>query len=387
MPRQMITTIDHNKALRVLVIVAIAALLPTTRVTAFDAVGDDAELFATGLASAAYNDNIFLSHTNAKSDDVFDLVPGLSYEFGKRAADWTGQLAFNEDFQIFSSDGGALNNEFANAVFWTKYDDSKTKLNFDASFHQADQAEVGIQNVPFLVNRDLYHADGTGEWQVTDKSSVGTGLIYDDTDYRHVGFDSWQWTEVPVNYYYKFEPKLDLSAGFRFRDNTLGSGGLDSDDYYYNIGARGEFTPLLTGQFDVGYDVQELQTKGTQGGLGADSSFTLAATEKTSVTFGVTRDYAYAPGGSVYLDSGGYAAFNSALDTQWSVNGRFGYDLNSYTLTTQRDNIYSGKMGISYAFSTCLTFAGSYTYSEDSSNVTADSFTNNIFSVSASLHY
>ncbi len=50
--------------------------------------------------------------------------------------------------------------------------------------HQLDQPEYGIQSGQFLVNRNVYHIAATGEQKLDASSSIGAGIIFDDTDYR-----------------------------------------------------------------------------------------------------------------------------------------------------------------------------------------------------------
>ena len=373
--------------IRLTLLISASLLGFASHASAVAPISDDSELFVTANVSASENDNLFLSHANATSAIVYDIAPGLSYEFGKNNALTSGQLAYWEDFQIFSKFGSRLNNQLANVVFWTKYDDAKNKLNVDASYHQADQAQVGIQNLSFLVNRDLYHVDALGEVSVTEKTSLGAGVAYDDTNYQTAGYTDYRYTEVPVNYYFKVEPKLDLSAGFRYRDNTLGAGGIDSTDYFYNVGLRGELTPLLTGQFNVGYQEEKLVNRTKQDSLGLDSNFNYACDPKTSLTLGLISDYGYAAVGSAFRNSGINLGVTSALNDQWSLRGQVGYNRYAYITTAQKDNYYSGQLGISYLVNVHVTVGATYTYGQDNSNITLDSFKNNIFSVSGSLHF
>src|SRR6185312_12447750 len=88
------------------------------------------ELFVTGTASVQENDNLFLSHSNAKSDTVFDLTPGLEWDFGKNSAN-TGKLTAGTDFQVFTSES-ALNTSLPSAALTDTYDDTKTKVVIDA---------------------------------------------------------------------------------------------------------------------------------------------------------------------------------------------------------------------------------------------------------------
>jgi hypothetical protein len=365
-----------------------AALFLANRAGAVAPIGDDAELFVTGVAQASFNDNIFLSHSNPTNDEIFDLIPGLSYEFGKNHALTVGKIAYYQDFQEFYSKS-SLDNSMANFVSSLAYDDSKTKLNFDADFNQYDQAERGISNTNFLVNRNVFHADGTGEVQATENSSFGTGIVWDDTNYRHAGYINLRTVAIPVDYYFKFEPKLDLSAGIRFRDNTLGAGGVDSEDYYYNIGARGEFTPDLTGEIDVGFNQQKMNSGGNHSGFGMDSHFTYAVSAKSTVDFGMNDDFGYDATGAAYRNEAPFLGFTAAMDPQWSVNARVTYGHYFYLNFSQprHDDFYTFQAGVSYIMSANVTVNGSYSYNQNISNITPYAFQNNILSISASLHF
>ena len=370
------------------VMLGAAMFLAAAPAKAVAPMGDDAELFITGVATASENDNIFLSHANATSSGIFDLVPGLSYEFGKKNSLVTGKLAYSEDFQMFSKSGSQLDYQLANVLFAMKYDDAANKFDLNANYYQADQAQVGIQNLAYLVKRDIYHVDGTDEVGLTAKSSVAVGASYDDTHYHQSGYVDYQYTTVPVNVYFKVEPKLDLSAGFRYRDDSLNNtGGLNGTNYFTNVGARGEFTPSLTGQFNVGYQEEKLDNGRKFDGFGAISNFIYAADPKTTVNFGVSDDFSYSALGQGFRSSGLNLGFNASLTDQWSVNGLAGYNLYHYTTTTQRDNFYSARVGVSYIVNRYLTLSVGYTYSQDDSNILADSFKDDIASISGSLRF
>jgi hypothetical protein len=358
-----------------------------TQVRAIAPIGDNGELFVTGTASATYNSNVLLSSGAPTEDLIWDFIPGLSYEFGKVNSLTTGQLAANEDFVLFTKHETALGNQLFNGTFWTKYDDSKTKLSFDASYHQLDQPTVTARTDGGLIDRDVSHIDAIGEVQFTDKSSVGTGLIWDDTNYTTAGYTDWRYFEIPVNVYYKFEPKLDLSAGFQFQDNTLGARGRDSNDYFVNVGARGEFSPNLTGTFRVGYIEQDFDGGSHIGGVGLDSSFTYAYSAKSNVTFGATDDFGYAAIGSSYRNFGVYLGGATALTEQWSANAQIAFNRYSYVTTTERDNFITGRVGLTYIMSTNITVSGYYSYSKDDGQGGGANFRQNLLSVSTSLHF
>ncbi len=353
---------------------------------AFQKIGPDDELFATGTASAQANDNLFLSHANQKSDSIFDLVPGLEFDYGASSL-VKGALAASEDFQLYGSDSN-LNTSLANASFTSAYDNDKTKLNLDASFHQADQATRDVRQVGVLIMRNLAHLDALGETGLTEKTSLGAGVIYDDTNYKPANYTDWQWVKIPLKYYYALEPKLDVSAGFSYQDNQLGTGGVNSSEYFYNVGARGEFTPKLTGSLNVGYEQLDFTRGASRGGLGADSSFSYAYSPKTTLTFGVNNDFGYAAiGGGEYRIFGVNVGAATLITDQWKAVGQLSYARYNYFTSIEKDDFYNGQFGVTYLLSTSVSLAGAYTYTKDSSNLTADSFTNNIFSVSAVLRF
>ncbi len=103
--------------------------LAANKASAIAPIGDDASLFVTGVATVAYNDNIFLSSSDAKSSGVYDLVPGLSYEYGTTGALTKGFVRVSEDFQEFSS-YSSINNQLFNGEFSNTYEDAIVKDRF-----------------------------------------------------------------------------------------------------------------------------------------------------------------------------------------------------------------------------------------------------------------
>ncbi|HEY1764308.1 MAG TPA: outer membrane beta-barrel protein [Opitutaceae bacterium] len=343
------------------------------------------EAFATLTVGVQENDNIFLSDTNTKSAAIFDAAPGVLFDFGQ-ASDFTGQASFSEDFLEYSGVSG-LDTQLANLNLTSRYDDSMTKVSIDGWFRQANQATRDIRNNQFLVLRDLSHAAIIGENKITDKTSISLGAIYDDTDYRRNGYTDWQWVEVPVNVYYQVEPKLDLSAGFQYKNNQLGAGGVNSDEYYYNIGARGELAPKLTGQFSIGYDESHLSGGRTLDNLGLIANFNYSVTEKTTLTVGGFDGYGYAADGSGFKNASVNAGLNSAVSDQIVLGASLSYGNYDYTTRSQTDNFWQGQLNATYVYSKMISATASYAYANDNSNLAGASFSNNIFALSVSFKY
>lgn len=369
-----------------LVAIGIASLGAGPLARAFVATGPDDELFVTGTASAEYNDNLFLSHSNAKSDEIFDLVPGLDWEFGKNAVN-KGSISVGDDVQIFASDSN-LNTNLPSASFVDAFDDSKTKLNFDGNYQRLDQATRDVHLVGTLINRNWYHLDGTGEEALTDKTSVSLGAIYDNTDYLKAGFENWEWVQIPAKYYYRIDPKLDVSAGFTYQNNVVGAPGVDSSQYFYNVGLRGEILPKLSGELSVGYQEIEFKKGGSTGGLGAISNFSYAYSPKTTFSFSVNNTYGYSPvGGTAYKDFGVTGGVTSAISDQWRVGGQLSYNDFNYITSTEKDNFYAGQLSLTYVYNAWVSMVGTYAYSQDASNLASISYTDNTLTLALKVKY
>jgi len=89
---------------------------------------------------------------------VFDLVPGFPTSSERRllvTASWP--IPRLPDVQQV---GSQLDYQLANLLFVAKYDDEANKFDFNA-ITTGRPGPVGIQNLAYLVKRDIYHVEGT----------------------------------------------------------------------------------------------------------------------------------------------------------------------------------------------------------------------------------
>lgn len=87
---------------------------------------------------------------------------------------------------------------------------------------------------------------------------------------------------MPINFYYKWTEKVELSVGYRYRDYQTQIG-EDSTDHYLNVGARGKFSPKLTGEFTVGVTQRKLAKGGDDTMLGLEANLAYEISPKTSL--------------------------------------------------------------------------------------------------------
>jgi len=354
------------------------ALSPMAYAAPFLAIGDGAELFATGTLGVRADDNIFLAK-NATSDTIFDITPGAEITFGKDAQ-LKGSLTLVDAFSNYSSHSG-LNTNLFSGDFVTNYDDGKLKLGFDAGYHELNQNTVDNRG---LTRRDVSNLAGNFETEISEITSIGGGVTYTHTRYKRAGYGDSDDTTVPLNFYYKMTPKLDVSAGYQYRDYTT-TVGSDSKDNYLNVGARGEFTPLLTGQFRIGYLDRKISGSNSFNMLGLDGSLSFALTPKSTLQLTASNGPDTAPQGQQEKNFALGASINIALDDQWSVNGGINYRAINYG--TRTDDYTEGTLGASYTVNAYIKVIGTYVYRTNSSVLTSSQFTNNVFSLAGNLRY
>ncbi len=346
---------------------------------------DGIKVIPSVSAGVQFNDNLFLSSTNETSETLWTLAPAVSVVSGEGAVNST-TFSVSEQFQLYSDNSG-LNTNLTLVDLASTYDDGKMKIGVNAWFHQANQATREIRGA-VLAERDLIHASVLDEVQWSDKSSVLVGVTYDDTNYKPAGYRDWQWIEVPVKYYYKYLPKLDFSAGVRYRSNKIdGTGAIDSNEIFYSVGARGEITPKLVGEVSVGYVSFDPDAGQSKGSIGLESSLTFALTPKSSLNFAASNRYGYGAVGDSYRIATLSGGFNTALTTDLSLIGSLSYNQYDYNTTKRTDDYWTGQIGANYAISHNLSVNGTYVYSNNDSDLPTANFKNSILALSATFQF
>lgn len=380
-----------NYPLRALAAVAVIGIVSTS----FGADGNGPDFFVTGVAGVRVDDNIFLSHI-ATNDVIYDLVPGISLEFG-RNANLQNKIQLAEAFSLYSDNDSLNTNLFSGAVTGN-YDDAKLKLDYGVSYKELNQNSIDIRG---LTRRDVFNVHGNAEVQATAKSSVAVGGAFDRTDYQDDGatrgYSDSDVTTVPLTYYLKMTPKLDMSFGYRFRDTDV-TVGQDSQDHFLSLGARGEFTPKLTGRFSVGYNQRKLSGGSDRNGLGIDSSFAYSLTPKTAIQLAISNDFGTSGQGSQQKNFTTSLGVNTQVSEELSFSA--GLSRQEITYDAGRDTFWQGQLGFTYAFNAVVSLSGSYAYRTNDSNRTLPAtfpqavrdefdpnFTNNVFTLAANFRF
>lgn len=366
---------------RLAVIAALVSL--SAKAAPFMAVGDGAELFVTAGLSVAFDDNIYLDGANESDDSIISFTPGVDLVFGKGTAT-TGNVYYREEIRRYS-DNDNQDGEFSTIGFRSSTDAGGSKFDFNGSYAQVAQNDNDIRAAGVIVRRDVANLGASAEFEVSGKTSVGIGTSFVATDYNAPSFTDSDIWNLPVDVYYEATEKLDWSFGYRYRSTNQAGTAVDSTDHFVNIGARGEFSPKLSGQVRVGYNSRKFDGGGDDTGLGLDTSLTFAATEKTSFNIFLSNDFGSSGTGdnTKILRWGG--SVNSNLTEQWFVMASLSVSSTEYP--TRDDDFIDGLVSLGYKYNQYLNFSASVAMRDNSSNSAAAEFDNTVFTFGANVRY
>jgi hypothetical protein len=365
---------------------ALAALPMSAQADPLLSFGPDIPLFVTADATVRRDDNVFLTEQNRKSDTIFLLSPGFDMHYAGGEA--SAGLIFNEQFVRYASTSD-LDDHLANVAGNLGYNGGESKLTAAAAYQQEDQSTLVSQNVDQTLKHSLENASFNGEWGVTAKTTIGAGASFQRTIYPEAGLvDSDVWS-FPADFYYAVRPKVDLSLGYNYGKTTLDNGVGDSSDQFFNVGARGEFTPKLSGQIRVG--VTELKaaqgSSSSQLGLGATLNYLFSprTTFDFSADNGFTESATGTSESTFSLNSTGHFELSQA----WSMTLGGSFDSTKYLMSipARRDNFWVGDIGLSYAWTSDTALQMSYLFRKNTSTLELATFSDEVLSLSASSRF
>lgn len=353
----------------------------------FLAIGDNAELFLTARTEVRYEDNVTFSSQDEIEDEVFEVTPGVEVLFGKNSLT-QGSFSVFERINSYS-DNNDLNSNLTNILFDSSYDGAKLDLGANASFRELNQNSRDARNDATLVRRDVYAAGVDGEYALTEKSKLGLAGRYDRTQYKTDNFTDQTNYTVPVNYYFAISEKVDLSAGVQYRKNDVATVDGDSEDYYFNVGARGDFTAKLSGKFSVGYNLREPEasTSDDESSIGLKAGLAYAYSPKTTLTLDLSNDFETGADASGIETSSVTFGARTSLSAAWSVNATVGYSKYDYLASTREDDYFVAGVGATYTYNEHVSFDAGYSLNDNSSDEATAEFTANVFRVAANFRY
>jgi hypothetical protein len=315
----------------------------------------------------------------------------LELTFGKNAQ-LKGSLTLVHEFSNYT-DHSNLNTNLFSGRFSSQFDDGKLKLGFNTSFSEINQ-NTGTSSatgaiVTGLIRRDAFAAGSDAEVEISPITKIGGGINFAHDNYKRTGFTDSDVLTVPLNVYYRWTEKTELSFGYRYRDTQLDSAGVDSQDHYVNLGSRGNFTAKLSGKFSIGLNNRSLNGGKDFNQLGFDSSLSYELTPKSKLDFGLSKDYGNSPQGQQQKNLSFNASVTSELSKEWSANAGVTYRAINYFQSTpsRTDDFYEFQLGGTYIINENAKIIGGYKFANYTSVLAGSDFKANVFNLAVSLRY
>jgi len=382
---------------------SVSLLTTSAQAAPLVSIGDNVDVFFNGSSSMRWDSNVFRNEDSEESDLIWTISPGFDINVGRGLSNLDFNVITRYDV-VRHNDISDLDSEMFHILAKGAYQSSRLDVNGSLSFDEYKMSS-GDVNVPDdLVAYEVTAASLNGEYSVSPKFSFGAGFSYSERAYKNGGksfdgqFADREITRLPFDIFYELTPKVDLSLGYTYTTTEVGerASGLsdlpsyDTEGHYFNIGARGDLLPKLTGFFKVGYKVREINgtvsKRGSDGMLGLDADFTWAATPKVTAGLSFSRDFEIGGVGSTTENSLVDVWTSYSISSQWSSRLNASYSLRDYD-SGREDSQYQLGARLTYVPSQLWRFSGGYSYSENDSNAANSSYQNHTLSVTASLRY
>jgi len=347
--------------------------------------GSDVPLFITASASVRHDDNVLLSATDKVSDTIYLFDPGLDLHYNGSQA--SVGLTFSEQFSRYAKEH-SLDDQLANLAANAAYAGAESSFSVAGAYQQIDQTTTTAENLDQTVKHSIGSVSGDAEVAVTAKTKIGVSPSFVRTEFPEIGFDDSDIFTVPVDVYFGVTPKTDLSIGYAYTRTTTADNSSDSKTNFFNVGARGQFTPKLSGQVRVGVTELKPDEGVSTRQLGVEATLNYQYSPKT--TFSLYADNGFAPsaaGNQTEVFSSGISG-TFQLSQAWSASLSAGFSSTKYLIVPPRtDNFTNLAAGVSYAVTANFDLSASYLYRKNDSTVEQLTFDDNLATFTASCRF
>lgn len=376
--------------------IALAAFAAKGSAAPLVSLGDDIELYLLGTAGLEYESNLFASSVTEVDDFRLTLSPGVEFAFGGSSAA-TAKLIYRHHFHFYE-DNTALDGDYADLSFQGRYDTAVFIGSLSASFRERSSNSAQflggetISGSESLISRDEYRVAANGRYQVSQLTAFSVGAEYEEMNFRSANQTSYDSITVPVTYFYRVRPNMDLTVGYRYRKTDVDGLFPGSRDNFFTIGAQGELgSPLFAGNATVGY--QERKLRGVD--YKTDSMFynfmvTYLASARVSHFVSLSRDFrTSSTQGQTFTYAALTVGTRARVSNMVTANASLTYAKADYRDAGNReeDQVFFN-VGMTYSPNDYLNINANYGYSNiDGSGALANEYTRNRISVSASVRY
>ena len=353
-------------------------------------IGDLGTISFAGNTTIKWDSNIFRQEANEVTDTALTFTPGFNAVLGKNATDLDIGLSTSYDINKYQ-DNDYLNSELLHFLANAAYRTSRLQLSALASYDETKSNNELSNIAGDLIDRELTSLGINGEYTLSPKFSIETGLNWNEIAY--VGgyassFSDRKYLKIPVDIYYELTPKLDLSVGYQRGQIDVETSSQDATTNEFNVGLRGELLPKLVGFFKVGYNQYEHDNSARdRASTSIDSNLTWTASSKFTHRLNLYRNFdASATGTGTEETRFKWSTFY-ALNSKLSFSGRAGYNIRDYLTSEREDKLLTLGLNGTYRINRYWNVNAGYVFSNNDSNEAGFSYDDNIVTLAAALIY
>ncbi len=365
-------------------------------------IGNNTDVYFNGSSSLRWTSNVFRDEADETEDLTWTLSPGFEVNVGRGLTNADLSIITRYDI-IRYEDQEQLDTELFHIKAVGSYTSNRLALSGSAYFDESkmNSGENNITND--LIEYDAYGATVDSEYSVSPKFSFGAGARYSEKVYKTFDdvFPDRTIMSAPFDVFYELTPKLDLSLGYTFTNTDIEetirasatqrviTSDYETDSHFFNIGARGELLPKLTGSLKVGYRTRSSNqtNRDDSGMLGLDANFTWTATPKLAVNFDLSRDFGVGGEGQSTENSSVILGGNYSINSFFTLNANLGYTLTDYSKTEREDDQYNAGLRLFYLPNQYWQISTGYTFTENDSNIRGSSYNDHSIDLTATLRY
>lgn len=341
-----------------------------------------------------YNDNLFYQSAIRTDDFVTFVRPNLELWLGRPESPRYARLAYTLDQSFYAKnpDQDSSDHEVvldSTLTFQRLVLENYDRAIFASSIYGGNVSfQQGASAVGTTLNRANYDLSHTVSYTLTERTKTYLKGTYTGLDFeKGVTLLDLQRTQGTLGFDFKPLAKTSFfTEGFYSYSSTRANlstvqTGPDADFYGGFIGARGTFTPRLTGTLKVGYQAGAYRDgTATPDSPVVETSLSYQLAQRTSTSLSYSRQTTLAVQGSKQSVNANWATLRVrqliGAQQRFAASASFSYGYNEYdnlgTNLTYSDNYYGVRVGMDYRIRLWLTASLTYDFEKRDSKLSID---------------
>jgi hypothetical protein len=271
-----------HTSFQTVLIAGFCSIAASTAAHALMEAGDGAVLLEL-TGGAVYDSNIFTNDSEL-DDFLFTISPRLSYQQERGAVHL--DAAIGVDVGEFLDYSEQSYQDFSAELSLTGFHRQDSPVNFGLLGGWREETWAS-EEVGTRVEAEIFEASAMADLALSEKLGLRGSLDYQDSSYENSFYRDSEDFEARLDAVHYYSDKLQLTAGYRYRDISYTGALPDQQTDSFIIGAEGALTAKLSGIVEIGYILQD---NGNDDTLIYTLALDWAMDEKTSFNLEGKRD-------------------------------------------------------------------------------------------------